>query len=72
MSFLVDEEWLDAPRGSFLRIPAGVTHTFENRNRSRAARSTKAEVARFSELSTANRRRVRTSRTVVGVRRATP
>ena len=36
MSFLVDEEWLDAPRGSFLRIPAGVTHDFENRSESRA------------------------------------
>jgi mannose-6-phosphate isomerase-like protein (cupin superfamily) len=36
MSFLVDEEWLDAPRGSFLRIPAGVTHAFENRSGSRA------------------------------------
>jgi mannose-6-phosphate isomerase-like protein (cupin superfamily) len=36
MSFLVDQEWLDAPRGSFLRIPAGVTHTFENRSGSRA------------------------------------
>jgi mannose-6-phosphate isomerase-like protein (cupin superfamily) len=36
MSFLVDEEWLAAPSGSFLRVPAGVTHTFENRSRSRA------------------------------------
>ena len=36
MSFLAGEEWLDAPRGSFLRIPAGVTHAFENRSRSRA------------------------------------
>ena len=36
MSFLVDEEWLDAPCGSFLRIPAGVTHDFENRTGSRA------------------------------------
>jgi mannose-6-phosphate isomerase-like protein (cupin superfamily) len=36
MSFLLYEEWLDAPRGSFLRIPSGITHTFENRSRSRA------------------------------------
>jgi mannose-6-phosphate isomerase-like protein (cupin superfamily) len=36
MSFLVDDEWLDASRGSFLRIPAGVTHDFENRSESRA------------------------------------
>lgn len=29
--FLVGDEWIDAPKGSFLRIPAGVTHDFENR-----------------------------------------
>jgi quercetin dioxygenase-like cupin family protein len=32
MSFLVDSEWLEAPRGSFLRIPAGTTHDFGNRS----------------------------------------
>ena len=32
MSFLVGEEWFEAPRGSFLRIPAGTTHDFENRS----------------------------------------
>jgi mannose-6-phosphate isomerase-like protein (cupin superfamily) len=31
MSFLVGETWIDAPTGTFLRIPAGVTHDFENR-----------------------------------------
>jgi mannose-6-phosphate isomerase-like protein (cupin superfamily) len=31
MSFLVGDEWLDAPAGTFLRIPAGVTHDFRNR-----------------------------------------
>jgi quercetin dioxygenase-like cupin family protein len=36
MCFLVDDQWLDAPRGSFLRIPAGVTHDFENRSADRA------------------------------------
>jgi mannose-6-phosphate isomerase-like protein (cupin superfamily) len=36
MSFLVGEEWIDAPRGSFLRIPAQVTHDFENRSDARA------------------------------------
>jgi mannose-6-phosphate isomerase-like protein (cupin superfamily) len=36
MSFLAGEGWLDAPRGSFLRIPAGVTHDFENRGTERA------------------------------------
>ena len=31
MRFLVGERWLEAPAGTFLRIPAGVTHDFENR-----------------------------------------
>ena len=31
MSFLVGDEWIDAPTGTFLRIPAGVTHDFANR-----------------------------------------
>ena len=29
--FLVGESWVEAPAGTFLRIPAGVTHDFENR-----------------------------------------
>ncbi len=36
MSFLVGTEWVDAARGSFLRIPAGTTHDFANRGRVRA------------------------------------
>lgn len=36
MSFLVGSDWVDAPRGSFLRVPAGMTHDFENRSDSRA------------------------------------
>jgi mannose-6-phosphate isomerase-like protein (cupin superfamily) len=36
MSFLAGERSLDAPAGSFLRIPAGVTHDFENRSAARA------------------------------------
>jgi mannose-6-phosphate isomerase-like protein (cupin superfamily) len=31
MSFLAGDEWIDAPAGTFLRIPAGVTHDFANR-----------------------------------------
>ncbi|MCW5790446.1 MAG: cupin domain-containing protein [Polyangiaceae bacterium] len=31
MSILVGEEWVDAPPGSFVLIPGGVTHDFENR-----------------------------------------
>jgi mannose-6-phosphate isomerase-like protein (cupin superfamily) len=36
MSFLVGDEWIDAPRGTFLRIPAGMTHDFANRGSERA------------------------------------
>ena len=31
MTFLVGDQWIDAAAGTFLRIPAGVTHDFENR-----------------------------------------
>jgi mannose-6-phosphate isomerase-like protein (cupin superfamily) len=31
MSVLVDDEWIDAPPGSFVLVPGGVTHDFENR-----------------------------------------
>jgi mannose-6-phosphate isomerase-like protein (cupin superfamily) len=37
MSFLVGSEWRDAPAGTFLRIPAGVTHDFANRTGEPAA-----------------------------------
>ena len=36
MWFLAGEEWVEAPAGTFLRIPAGVTHDFENRGAERA------------------------------------
>ena len=32
MSFLVADDWVDAPAGTFIRIPAGVMHDFENRS----------------------------------------
>ena len=31
-SFLVGEEWVDAPKGSFLKIPATIQHDFANRS----------------------------------------
>jgi mannose-6-phosphate isomerase-like protein (cupin superfamily) len=31
MAIRVGNDWIDAPRGTFLRIPAGVIHDFENR-----------------------------------------
>ena len=36
MTFLVGDQHVDAAAGTFLRIPAGVTHDFENRSASRA------------------------------------
>ena len=36
MSVLVGEKWLEAPKGSFVLVPGGVTHDFENRGNSRA------------------------------------
>jgi mannose-6-phosphate isomerase-like protein (cupin superfamily) len=36
MSFLVGESWLDAAKGSFVLVPGGVTHDFENRGEVRS------------------------------------
>jgi len=37
MSVLVGEHWVDAPAGSTIIIPAGVTHDFANRTNARAS-----------------------------------
>jgi mannose-6-phosphate isomerase-like protein (cupin superfamily) len=36
MSFLIGEQWIDAPRGSFVLVPGGTVHDFENRSDARA------------------------------------
>lgn len=36
MSFLVDGAWFDAPKGSFVLVPGGTTHDFENRSAARS------------------------------------
>lgn len=36
LSVLVDDRWIDAPRGAFVLVPGGVTHDFENRSDARA------------------------------------
>jgi mannose-6-phosphate isomerase-like protein (cupin superfamily) len=36
MSVLVGEEWTHAGKGSFVLVPGGVTHDFENRGNTRA------------------------------------
>jgi quercetin dioxygenase-like cupin family protein len=35
VSFLVEGTWIDAPKGSFVLVPAGVKHNFENRSAAR-------------------------------------
>jgi mannose-6-phosphate isomerase-like protein (cupin superfamily) len=36
MSVLVEDRWVDAPKGAFVLVPGGVTHDFENRSDARA------------------------------------
>lgn len=36
MSILIGDRWIDAPKGSFVLVPGGLTHDFENRSSSRA------------------------------------
>ena len=36
MSFLLGDEWTHAAAGSFVLVPGGVTHGFENRGRARS------------------------------------
>jgi quercetin dioxygenase-like cupin family protein len=36
ISFLVGDRWLDAPAGSFVLVPGGVPHDYENRGDVRA------------------------------------
>lgn len=36
LSFLVEDEWREARKGSFIFVPAGVQHDFENRSATRA------------------------------------
>ena len=36
MSIFVDGRWVDAERGSFVLVPGGVVHDFENRSSARA------------------------------------
>jgi mannose-6-phosphate isomerase-like protein (cupin superfamily) len=32
MSIRIGDDWIEAPRGTFIRVPAGVVHDFENRS----------------------------------------
>lgn len=36
MSFFIGDKWVDAARGSFVLVPGGTTHDFENRSDARA------------------------------------
>ena len=35
MSFLIEDKWVDAPQGSFVLIPGGMTHDFRNSSKKR-------------------------------------
>jgi mannose-6-phosphate isomerase-like protein (cupin superfamily) len=36
MSLLMGDHWVEAPKGSFVLVPGGVTHDFENRSQAPA------------------------------------
>jgi quercetin dioxygenase-like cupin family protein len=36
MSILINDRWIDAPKGSFILAPGGVLHDFQNRSSGRA------------------------------------
>jgi len=36
MSVLIGDRWVDAPSGSFVLVPGGMTHDFQNRSGQRA------------------------------------
>jgi quercetin dioxygenase-like cupin family protein len=36
MSFFISDQWVDAPRGTFILIPGNTVHNFENRSDHRA------------------------------------
>lgn len=36
MSIMIGDQWMDAPAGSFVLVPAGVPHDFENRGNVRS------------------------------------
>lgn len=36
MHVLLGEDWIEAPAGSFVLVPGGMMHTFENRSNARA------------------------------------
>lgn len=36
LHFLIGEDWIEAPKGSFVLAPGGLTHDFENRSDARA------------------------------------
>lgn len=36
LSLLIGDEWIDAPKGTFVLVPGGVTHDFENRSDARS------------------------------------
>lgn len=56
MSILVDTQWIDAAAGSFVLVPGGVTHDFENRGSQRAGVLNLKMAGNFEEDMPANAR----------------
>jgi mannose-6-phosphate isomerase-like protein (cupin superfamily) len=49
LSMRVGEEWVEAPAGSFVLVPGGVLHDFENRSDERAGFVNVSAPGRFEE-----------------------
>jgi mannose-6-phosphate isomerase-like protein (cupin superfamily) len=50
MSFFVGGEWIEAPKGSFVLVPGGSTHDFENRSAARAGALNISAPGNFEEM----------------------
>jgi len=49
MSILVGDRWVDAPKGSFVLVPGGVPHDFQNRGTTRAGFLNLSHPGRFEQ-----------------------
>ena len=49
MSIRIGKRWIDAPKGSFVLVPGGTVHDFENRSRRRAGMLNVSAPGNFEE-----------------------
>ena len=59
MSLLVDGRWIDAPAGSFVLVPGGSIHDFENRSDARGRGAQRLGTRRLRTAHARHRRLVR-------------